>query len=102
MGEREGVIVSRDWKWEYENLCKFASKFQKERDALKQENAELREKLIRFEAISDNALFIMEKRMLALQSKLNKAKAALEKIISVSGTSTEHWLIAYEAHKDIE
>jgi hypothetical protein len=38
-------MSEKDWKWEYENLCKFADKFQDERDHLKSLLTECREVL---------------------------------------------------------
>lgn len=42
----DSVLRERDhWKWEYENLCKFTTDYENQRDALKQANEKLREGL---------------------------------------------------------
>jgi hypothetical protein len=42
----ERVTRERDeWKWEYENLCKFATDFEQQRDALRAQLAQARDAL---------------------------------------------------------
>jgi chromosome segregation ATPase len=97
--ENSALAAERDnWKWEYDNLCKFTNQFEAERDAFKAENAklkadieEIKEKLWaqvyhqneqRLEAIKERD---------ALRDENAALLAALEKIAKPCPILEEQW-----------